>query len=133
MINPKCTKPCGNCPFRRSVEFPLGAERRSGIAESLSNDFHNFPCHKTKFAPSGAPLPDSAERHCVGALMVLEQIGRPNILMRLARADGLYHPDNLEGWGDVYEDFEDFVESAPDFDFDDPMFDGLEEDEEDCE
>jgi len=52
--------------------------------------------------------------------------------MRIARADKLYNPDDLEDWGDVYESFEDFIESAPDFDFEDPAFDGLELEDDDA-
>jgi len=130
MISPKCTKPCKDCPFRRSVDFPIGVERRSEIAESLGNDFNVFPCHKSTFDKDGAPLPDSAHRHCTGAMMVLEQCDRPNIAMRIARAEKLYNPDDLEDWGDVYESFEDFIESAIDFNFEDPGFDGLEVEDE---
>jgi len=63
-------------------------------------------------------------------MMVLEQCDRPNIAMRIARLEKLYHPDNLEDWGDIFESFEDFIEASPDFDFEDPDFDGLEVEEE---
>lgn len=117
MVGIKLTKPCENCPFRPSVEFPLGTERRREIARSLLNDWSTFPCHKTThesgWDEEGQYHGSSSDQHCVGALIVLEKEGRPNVLMRIARTSGDYHPDRLQDKNEVYDSLEEFIEDDP--------------------
>ena len=40
-------KPCEHCPFRNDVKPFLHPERAEEIANSTSNPYNSFPCHKT--------------------------------------------------------------------------------------
>lgn len=91
-------KPCGNCPFLKDGAIDLAPGRFDGIkAELLHDDTKIFQCHKTVHSAKGGEWDDDGnyhasgqESHCVGALIYLEKVGRPNVAMRLGRAMGLY-------------------------------------------
>lgn len=77
-------KPCADCPFVVANAFPLAAERREQIAESLRGG-KTFSCHKTVEYGDGEPDATKAVR-CFGAASVLEKGGdRPMQIEQVAR------------------------------------------------
>lgn len=79
-------KPCSNCPFRKDYSFPLGKERRQGIAKSILEQDQTFGCHKTTTHIDGAHIYTDKERPCAGAVHLVTQIhGSPyaNLSFRL--------------------------------------------------
>ena len=81
-------RPCGNCPFRRDIDFYLAVDRRTEIVDFLLDD-HSFICHKT--------LDKKVKQQCAGALISLAKDGRlfDNFLFRLAAMAGEFDPDKL--------------------------------------
>ena len=72
----KLKRPCVDCPFVVANHFPLGRERREGIAESLKFG-ETFSCHKTVvYRDDGEPDTTSSAR-CFGAASVLYKSRRP--------------------------------------------------------
>src|SRR5687768_14734677 len=98
--------PCRTCPFR--IDEPglrgLGADRAEEIVESLMNH-GTFTCH----GDLGKSL--SKRQHCVGAMLMLEKIDRPNQMMRIGERIGVYDRTKLRGANEVFDDFDDWVEA----------------------
>lgn len=67
-------KPCNNCPFRKDYSFPLGKERRMGIAKSLLEQDQTFGCHKTTTFIEGKHFFTDKERPCAGAVNLVTQV-----------------------------------------------------------
>lgn len=108
------TKPCKDCPFRKSVRFPLAPGCRQQIAESLMNDWNTFPCHKTVVASYDEEdkedySDNQNEQHCAGAMIVLMKDIGPNVPMRFAIRMGELDLDKLKNVDDVYDSLEEFA------------------------
>ena len=98
-------KPCKSCPFRtnkHAVRF-LGERRAREIVDSLLGD-QSFTCH------DDLDLPQSDRQHCVGAMLMLEKIDRPNQIMRIGERIRLYDRNKLVGHAEVFDDFDDWIE-----------------------
>jgi hypothetical protein len=98
--------PCRTCPFRTGETGlrHLGTDRAEEIVESLMSD-ETFTCH----GDLGKSL--SKRQHCVGAMLMLEKIDRPNQMMRIGERIGRYDRTKLRGAEDVFESFDDWVEA----------------------
>ena len=96
--------PCKTCPFRREPKGlrGLGCERAQEIVDSLMAD-KNFTCH------DDLDKPEPKRQHCVGAMLMLEKINRPNQMMRIAERLHYYDRAALKGADDVFDDFEEWV------------------------
>ncbi len=108
----KLTSPCRDCPFLLSREFPLREGRRADIAASLLNG-GQFHCHKTVDYSDDEPNPNGAQQ-CAGSLIVLERMGQPHQMMRIAERLGVYDPSKLDMDADVPEDLLEWIEAGVD-------------------
>lgn len=112
----KLKKACKDCPFRKEVNLNLTAERKRNIAESLVHGNKTFSCHKTvdystRFDSEGndAQVSSKTEQHCAGALIFVEQVGTPNLMIQIAQRLGLYNPDEIDRDVDIFESVEEMV------------------------
>lgn len=77
-------QPCKHCPFRNDVKPFLHPERAEEIANSASNPYSSFPCHKT-LVPDDDDYDDSGmvrtenSKECYGfmALQIQENGDEP--------------------------------------------------------
>ena len=107
------TEPCDNCPFRTDKLFYLGVGRAEEIAGSL--DRSTFACHKTtRFNDDGEHTPHKKEKHCAGALIMLEKEEQPSQMMRIAERLGMYDMRKLNMDAPVYESREEFIDAQYD-------------------
>lgn len=108
------TTPCKNCPFRTDVRPFITPGRVRDIERSLVRS--EFPCHKTTRPDDDAEddsvyIPKGGEIHCAGALILLEKLGRPSQMMRIAerlRGEGgapMYDASKLDMEAPVYDSF----------------------------
>jgi hypothetical protein len=99
------TSPCPQCPFRSDIPPFLTAARVREIDQSLVRG--EFPCHKTvEYDDDGEPIRHvTNESHCAGALILLEKIGRPSQMMRIAGRLGMYDRRKLNMAAPVFESF----------------------------
>ncbi|HEX5095208.1 MAG TPA: hypothetical protein VFX21_04315, partial [Acidimicrobiia bacterium] len=73
-----------------------------------------FACHKTTVAvemedgEEEMTVTDKSE-HCAGAMIMLEHMGRPNQMMRIAERLGFYEPTKLDMAAPVYKHGRDFI------------------------
>lgn len=104
-------KTCSNmCPFRTDcLEGWLGEERALEIADSLVRSA--FPCHKTtQFDDEdGEHVPHVKEQHCAGALIVMEKMGQPSQMVRIAERLRMYDRNRLDMFQPVFDDLDEFV------------------------
>jgi len=89
----RCTEYCPNCPFLdEGKAIGLNEGRVDSIKEKLrESDEESFTCHKTAYNLNNEM--DSSEpqapKMCYGAFKYLQKIGKPNIMMRLAKSMGV--------------------------------------------
>lgn len=105
----KLTRPCADCPFRSDRPFYLGAERVAEIQEATN--LYPFGCHNTVDYDGDKPA-EYVQAHCAGALILREKLGRPSLVMRLARQCGVYDPTRLDMDAPVYDSWEDMKEGC---------------------
>lgn len=100
-------KPCGNCPFRTDC-LPgwLGEESAERIATAITDLQQTFSCHKTD---RGANKEETTQ-HCGGALIMLEKMGQPNQMMRIAERLGFYDRSKLDMNAPVFDDTQEFID-----------------------
>jgi hypothetical protein len=109
----RLTKPCNTCPFRRDKVFPLRPGRVSTIRDQLA--VFPFPCHNTVDYGQNKP-PEYEYSHCAGALILLEKISRPSLVMRYAAELGFYDRSKLDMSFPVYDSFEEMKSAMVDAD-----------------
>ncbi len=86
-------KPCDLCPFRNDHKrLYVPVERMLDMASG------EFCCHKTAAHndETSEYEPDENSQHCAGALIFLENIGRPHQMMRIAERLGFYNHTKLD-------------------------------------
>lgn len=106
-------KPCKLCPFRTDCPANRpGEDRAEEIAESITTRQQSFPCHETtEFDDDGdRKLGNKKEQHCAGAMILLERLGEPNQMMRIAERLRLYDSEALDMCQPVFDSPEDFIE-----------------------
>ena len=104
MIDFGLKKPCNNCPFRTDVKPYLRTQRVVSILRSITEGDATFSCHKTtKHDDDGNPVPGRKEKHCAGALILLEKMKQPNQLMRIGARLNFYKPAKLRMDAPVYD------------------------------
>lgn len=103
-------KPCKTCPFLTGGEGlrHLGTDRAAEIVHSVRDRQETFTCH------DDLPKPESKRQHCVGVMLMLEKINRPNQMMRICERMGMYDRTKLVGADSVFDDFDDWIESQED-------------------
>lgn len=107
-------KPCPRCPFRTDcLEGWLGRARAQEIVESITLEQASFPCHETTNHDDdeGDYVPGGSEKHCAGALIMLEKSGiGPGQLARIAERLGQGKQVQLDLNAPVFHHTEDFVD-----------------------
>ena len=102
-------KPCAECPFTRSVNPFLSAERAAEIAEAVLSDNRTFTCHKhlngtyvdledENADDEGLSYryePTMSDQHCAGAMAMVDRTGMPNAMLQVAERLGLRDPKRL--------------------------------------
>lgn len=98
-------RPCKDCPFRTDVIPYLRPSRAREITDSLIRQQGTFSCHKTNDfgGDDGEAIETSKTQHCAGATIMLEKLGRPNQLMRIAERLGVYDRKKLDMAAPVYD------------------------------
>lgn len=106
-------RPCAKCPFRSDIRAYLRQERVREIEDSLVRS--EFPCHETVMHDGeGDRVRSDGEAHCAGALILLEKLGRPSQMMRIAERLGMYDASRLDMGAPVFDDFDEMAEAQPD-------------------
>lgn len=105
------TSPCAKCPFRTDVPGYLRRARAREIATTLTRYQQTFTCHATVDYETGegegVDTPDS--QHCAGAMIMLEHMGQPNQMMRIAERLGMYDMRKLDMKAPVFTDDSEFT------------------------
>lgn len=111
--------PCEKCPFRTDIRPYLRPERVDEILHIQGE----FPCHKT--IKVGDQIDDDDENWCeitddrnaqvcAGFLILLENEGAPNQMMRIAERLGAYDPSKLRMDAPVYGSIDEAIEAHED-------------------
>lgn len=106
-------KPCAKCPFRSDIKPYLTKGRVREIERSLVRA--EFPCHETTYRTGGDETEDGdyvrsgKESHCAGALILLEKLGRPSQMMRIAERLRMYDASKLDMDAPVFDSFKDMI------------------------
>lgn len=106
-------KPCDKCPFRKTAQKRwLGRQRATEIAEGIGGDTHaSFSCHKTNgFDRNGVTTEIETSQHCAGAMIVLDKINNPNIMMRRGAIHKVFDAGQLKDKTKVFDTLGEFVE-----------------------
>jgi hypothetical protein len=97
------TTPCSLCPFRSDAKQLTVSPTR--LAQFASGE---FPCHQTAElqedddGESGYTATDDSQ-HCAGLLIMLEKMGRPHQMMRIAERLGMYDASKLNMESPVHD------------------------------
>jgi hypothetical protein len=115
--------PCAECPFRRDVPGYLSPARAQQIGDAIVSADESFACHKTitvdhecqadeeEWDENWRPiLDDRKAQFCAGALILLEKLGRPNRLPRIAIHLGMWDPDKMRHSELVFDSVEEMVQ-----------------------
>ncbi len=126
-MNYDMKKPCDKCPFRTDIKPYL---RKSRVREIDRNLKHSeFPCHQTidynaieEYRDSNGLeedddyIPSSIldkTKHCAGALILLEKLGRSHQMMRISERFGDYKHTELDMKAPVFDSFEEMADVQP--------------------
>ena len=107
-------RPCKDCPFRTDIAAFLTPERAQEIGDAITKRQQTFTCHKTNRTEADDDGCDTTietrdSQHCAGALVLLESIGQPNQLMRIAERLGGYDRAKLDMTSPVFKTIKAFV------------------------
>jgi hypothetical protein len=116
-------RPCDNCPFRRDVVPYLTTARAREIAFTEGE----FPCHKTtvedESSEDGGNIATEDSKHCAGFLIMRENAGHPNQMMRILERIRVYDRTRLDMDSPVYDGPDEMVEAYADHNNDEPFGD----------
>lgn len=96
--------PCNNCPFRKKGAIELRPGRIEGIVAGLrSDDYQNFPCHKTVHSRRGGEFddetgqyhPSGKESACIGSVAYMAREGHMSALARVAMRLGMLEQEDI--------------------------------------
>jgi len=104
-MNFNLTKPCKDCPFRKDVDSYLRKARVSELERVLVREQGTFTCHKTNDYSDEEVRETQKSEHCAGAMILLEKIGRPNQMMRIAERCRAYDHRKLDMEAPVFDSF----------------------------
>ena len=105
----KLTTPCNRCPFLITLPVPLREGRADEIATALLSG-GSFHCHKTVDYSDDEPSTYGAQE-CAGALIILDRMGYPNQMTRIAQRLGAFDPAALDIDADVFDDLDEWIEA----------------------
>jgi len=96
------TKPCNNCPFRKSSGglFGLHNERLEEIFEAPS-----FQCHKSVDYSGDDPAHGDRPIQCAGLIALQHKEGKPNQITQVANRLIGYNPVIIDG-SDVFDSYD---------------------------
>jgi len=105
-------RPCVDCPFLVTRDFPLAGNRAAEIA--LDVERGTFACHKTVYRDQprnrrGQFQGKLPEEHCAGVLQIMRNTDRWGDMQQIAMRLGLFDPSAL-GHDPVYPTLRAFVE-----------------------
>lgn len=106
-MNFDLTAPCKDCPFRTDVKPYLTKARVREIIDAITRNQQTFACHKTvdygvSEDSESEVCPSNKQQHCAGALVMLENLGLPNQMMRISERLGMYDRRKLKMDSPVY-------------------------------
>lgn len=106
--------PCPNCPFRSDIDQFITPGRVREIEHGLiRGEFH---CHKTldydHANDDEDPAITDSSAHCAGALILLERLGTPSQMMRIAERFNMYDHRRLDMDAPVYHTFDEMYNAA---------------------
>ncbi|WP_193200639.1 hypothetical protein [Nostoc sp. MG11] len=109
-------QPCKDCPFRKSVAYPLSLEKAHDILQAITHD-KAFHCHKTvDYSDSHEGRITSESKLCFGAVLFLENTVRggcrSNVMFRFGLMRKEFRLDDLRQDESVYQSFEEFLEEV---------------------
>ena len=88
----------------------LHAERIEEIVFNLTEKQQTFSCHKTvDYSSSNGGEENRKTEHCAGALIFLEELNKPNQMMRWMERIGVYDSHKLTDQETVYKSVEDML------------------------
>lgn len=104
-------RPCPHCPFRTDVRPFLHPARAREIVDFITDGDGYFSCHEhNEFDDDdGEACEGERSQHCAGALIMLEHMGQPNQMMRIAERLRSYDRTRLHMDSPVYQDGEAMV------------------------
>ena len=106
-------RPCKDRPFRSDIPGYLTVGRVTEIIESITTRQGTFSCHKTNDFDDGEAIETKDSQHCAGAMIFLEQFGRPNQMMRIAERLGLYDRTKLDMKSPVFTTVNEMKRAQP--------------------
>lgn len=122
-MNYDMKKPCDKCPFRTDIQPFLRKSRVEEIDQSLRHS--EFPCHQTIDYDAIEEYDDEENngslslydlnnsKHCAGALILLEKLGRSHQMMRISERFGDYKHEELDMNAPVFNSFKEMVDAQP--------------------
>lgn len=106
-------KPCNNCPFRKGFgeRYRLPEDRLREIMTATS-----FDCHKTTRTVENSDgstdrVSTRDSQHCVGLMVILDRLNRPNQMMRIGERMGMIDYSTLDPKGEVYDSWSDAMDA----------------------
>ena len=99
--------PCKRCPFRKNMHY-LRRDRAESIAKAITDGDKPFTCHKMD---RGKNVKDGLPQQCAGAMILLEKLDRPNQMMRVGAAFGVYQRDKMNMSAPVCDTVDEFIEN----------------------
>lgn len=101
--------PCKNCPFRKDMDF-LHINRKIELTYALGWQQQGFNCHKTLDYDSGeGEFVPGRSNHCAGAMLYLQHIEHPNLVMQLGARLGVWSADELQGAESIHDTIDGFI------------------------
>jgi len=98
-------RPCADCPFRSDgAGVMLRPSRIVEIVQAIERQ--TFACHKTTSRRK------ENWRHCAGAAIFVEKLGKRGDMLQIAARLGLYDPDRLDMSAPVWNSVEQFLEEG---------------------
>lgn len=96
----KLKRACDDCPFRKSVRFPL---RRARVAEIVKGGVA-FQCHRTLWGAGCEErgLNGKGAQQCAGIMLMLHRSNQSNAIMRVGAFFGHFDPTKLVDDPDVF-------------------------------
>lgn len=107
-------RPCKDCPFRKDVTPYLRPDRAAEILDAIERQDQSFTCHKTISGEQQSDegyVPGETDQFCAGALIMLEKMGSPNRLPRIAEFLKIYDPTQLRGHDNVFDSRTDMIDA----------------------
>lgn len=109
-------KPCSQCPFRSDVpQLPLNsafAARVQEMIEAILAGEISFACHQTnEYNKDREGVDGPKTNFCVGAILMLEKLGKEHPEVKAALERGDFHPGKLDRSVPVFDSLEEMLDA----------------------